>query len=375
MSTELNSLNSIKQKLSLIPYSIVLLITITCVYGFLILYSAGGSSFYPWAYKQIIFFLLFLPVMLFIAIIDIRKIFNYSYIFYIGVVIMLLLVHFLGHTAMGAKRWFSLGFIKIQPSEPAKLAIILMLARYFHTLSLQEIGKIRYIIPAVIAVLLPAALIIKQPDLGTGLMTLIISGVIFFVAGIRLWKFIIVLITAGVMMPVAWNFMHDYQKKRIIMFLDPESDPLGAGYNIIQSKIAIGSGGFFGKGLFNGTQSQLEFLPEHQTDFIFPTLAEEMGFVGGFTLLVLYFLITYLSLSIALGCKSTFGRLIVVGITALFFFHVLINMSMVMGLLPVVGIPLPFMSYGGTMMGSMLIGFGLIFNVHVHQRTKISKDL
>jgi rod shape determining protein RodA len=159
------------------------------------------------------------------------------------------------------------------------------------------------------------------------------------------------------------------------MFLEPESDRLGAGYNIIQSKIAIGSGGFFGKGLFNGTQSQLEFLPEHQTDFIFSTLAEEMGFVGSFILLLLYFFITYLSLSIALGCKSTFGRLVVVGITSLFFFHVFINIGMVMGLLPAVGIPLPFMSYGGTMMGSMLIGFGLIFNVHVHQRVKISKDL
>jgi rod shape determining protein RodA len=288
---------------------------------------------------------------------------------------MLVLVHLLGHTAMGAKRWFSLGFIKIQPSEPAKIAIILMLARYFHALSLKEIGQIKYVIPAVIAVLIPVGLIVKQPDLGTGLITLTVSGIIFFIAGIRLWKFVVVIITAGVSMPIIWNFLYDYQKKRILMFLEPESDRLGAGYNIIQSKIAIGSGGFFGKGLFNGTQSQLEFLPEHQTDFIFSTLAEEMGFVGSFILLLLYFFITYLSLSIALGCKSTFGRLVVVGITSLFFFHVFINIGMVMGLLPAVGIPLPFMSYGGTMMGSMLIGFGLIFNVHVHQRVKISKDL
>ncbi|MCC2646586.1 MAG: rodA [Rickettsiaceae bacterium] len=375
MSGDLNSINSIKAKLKHIPYSLVLLITITCLYGFLILYSAGGSSFYPWAYKQIIFFLIFLPIMFFIAVIDIRKIFNYSYIFYLWVVVMLVLVHLLGHTAMGAKRWFSLGFIKIQPSEPAKIAIILMLARYFHALSLKEIGQIKYVIPAVIAVLIPVGLIVKQPDLGTGLITLTVSGIIFFIAGIRLWKFVVVIITAGVSMPIIWNFLYDYQKKRILMFLEPESDRLGAGYNIIQSKIAIGSGGFFGKGLFNGTQSQLEFLPEHQTDFIFSTLAEEMGFVGSFILLLLYFFITYLSLSIALGCKSTFGRLVVVGITSLFFFHVFINIGMVMGLLPAVGIPLPFMSYGGTMMGSMLIGFGLIFNVHVHQRVKISKDL
>jgi rod shape determining protein RodA len=375
MSGDFNSINSIKTKLLHIPFSLVFLITITCIYGFVILYSAGGSSFYPWAYKQIIFFLIFLPVMLLIAVIDIRKIFNYSYIFYLWVVVMLVLVHLLGHTAMGAKRWFSLGFIKIQPSEPAKIAIVLMLARYFHTLSLKQIGQIKYIIPALIAVIIPVGLIVKQPDLGTGLITLTVSGIIFFIAGIRLWKFAVVIITAGISMPIIWNFLYDYQKKRILMFLEPESDRLGAGYNIIQSKIAIGSGGFWGKGLFNGTQSQLEFLPEHQTDFIFSTLAEEMGFVGSFVLLLLYFFITYLSLSIALGSKSTFGRLVVVGVTSLFFFHVFINIGMVMGLLPAVGIPLPFMSYGGTMMGSMLIGFGLIFNVHVHQRIKISKDL
>jgi rod shape determining protein RodA len=358
-------------KLQKIPYGLVALIFLSCCYNFIILYSASNCSFYPWCYKQMVFFCIFFPLMILIATIDLRFIFSTSYLFYFLVLFLLLLVELFGYKAMGAKRWINLGILRIQPAELAKLAIVMMIARYFHFIRFSELGRILNIILPVIGILIPALLIIKQPDLGTGMVIIFVSMVTLFAAGVRVWKFIFAFCLSAVSAPIIWNFLHDYQKKRILTFLDPESDPLGASYNIIQSKIAIGSGGFWGKGFGLGTQTKLNFLPEHQTDFIFATLAEEFGFLGGMSLCALYFVIIYLCLSIAVNARSTYSRLLVTGIISIFFFHIFINIGMVMGLLPVVGIPLPLMSYGGTMMGSILIGFGLIMNVHVHHKMNL----
>lgn len=340
-------------------------------FGFVILWSASGGHLEPWAKKQIINFCLFFPFSILLSMIDIRIIYKFSYIFYFGVLLLLIGVELFGVTAMGGKRWIDLGITRLQPSEPAKLAIVLMLAKYFHNLNLNEILKTSKILPPIFAVLVPVILIIKQPDLGTGIINLVVAVSIFFIAGVQIWKFAAVGASILVLLPIAWRVMYEYQRLRVLVFLDPMKDPLGAGYNIIQSKIAIGSGGLFGKGLTHGTQSHLDFLPEHQTDFIFSTLAEELGFTGCFSLLTLYTAMILICLTIVVNCRSLFGKYMVVGITSILFSHVFINIAMVMGILPAVGVPLPFISYGGTMMASMLIGMGLIMNASVHRNVNI----
>jgi rod shape determining protein RodA len=359
------------EKIKKIPITLMLLISLICSIGFVVLYSASGGNIQPWAYKQILICLIFLPIVIIIAIIDIKFIFQLSYIVYFWVVILLISVELFGSISMGAKRWIDLGFIRLQPSEPTKLAIVLMLARYFHQLQTEDFGKFYKILLPLIGVIFPALLIIKEPDLGTGVIIIIIASAIFLAAGFKVRNFIIIGVIVVSCIPVIWQVMHDYQKKRVMVFLNPEQDPLGAGYNIIQSKIAIGSGGLLGKGLIQGTQSHLEFLPEHQTDFIFATFAEEFGFVGSLLLLALYAFVIIISLMIAVNCRAMFSKLMVIGITAILFSHVFINIAMVMGLLPVVGVPLPFISYGGTMMVSMLIGFGLIMNAQIHQHSNV----
>ncbi len=354
-----------------LPKTLMFLVVLCSLYGFLILYSAGGNNIEPFGYKQMINFAIFFPIMLIIAYSDIRIIYKYSYIFYAITLLLLVAVELFGHTAMGATRWLRIGGIKIQPSEPAKIAVILFLSRYFHNITSDQIKRIIYLIPPILAVLIPAALIIKQPDLGTGIVVLMISGILFFISGVRVWKFVAVFAIIAALSPVIWHKLHDYQKKRVEVFLNPDKDPLGSGYNIIQSKIAIGSGGFFGKGLGQGTQSHLSFLPEHQTDFIFACLSEDLGFVGAAFLIILYAMIIYLCLSISINCKSLFGKFLAVGIISIFFSHALINIAMVSGIMPVVGIPLPLISYGGTMMGSILIGFGVIMNIHMNQQIKL----
>ncbi len=367
--------HSIKEKflikLHKIPISVPFFITIICIYGFIVLYSAAGGKLEPWAYRQIIIFCIFMPLSLIISLIDTSIIYKFSYLFYFCVLLLLVTVTIAGKTVMGATRWIDLGLFHIQPSELAKIAIVLMLARYFHTIQNQNISSISNLVLPIIGVLIPVALMIKQPDLGTGIITVIVATIIFFAIGIRRLYFIIVGASCIISLPVIWSLLHDYQKKRVLIFLDPGGEPLGAGYNIIQSKIAIGSGGLFGKGLLNGTQSHLSFLPEYETDFIFSFLTEELGFVGGVILLTLYFMLIVSSLAVAINSKSTFKKLMVVGLTAIFFSHVFINIAMVMGIMPVVGVPLPFVSYGGTMMVTMLISFGLIMNAGVHQHSNI----
>lgn len=354
-------------KLKLIPISLALLVLIVSLFGIVILYSAGGMNMEPWAWKQTIHLIEFSLVALIIILIDPQIIHRYAYVIYIVVVISLIMVELFGYTAMGATRWIQLGPVRLQPSEVMKIAIVLMLARYYSDNTSKNINKLVYLLPPILAVLFPAALIIKQPDLGTGVMTLLVAATIFFLVGVSIYKFALVGLAGISVLPVIWTHLHDYQKKRILIFLNPEQDKLGAGYNIIQSKIAIGSGGLWGKGIGHGTQSHLDFLPEHQTDFIFATLAEEIGFAGCAALLLVYVLIIVRCSAIAIESRSIFGKLLVLGITSIFFWHVFINIAMVTGMVPVVGVPLPLISYGGTMMGSVIIGFGLIINIYVNK--------
>ena len=363
----------ISKKTSNLHLPLITLITLTCSYGLLVLYSAAGASIHPWVYKQLINIIVCMPLVALIAFLDIRTIYKSAWILYIIILLMLIGVEILGYTAKGGTRWIDLGIMRIQPSEPTKLVIVIMLARYFHGISEQNANKIQHLILPIIATLLPAAMIIKQPDLGTGMIILIIASFIFFAAGVGIKKFLIVFAGLCAFMPILWAFLREYQKKRILVFLNPELDPLGSGYNIVQSKISIGSGGLFGKGIGSGTQSQLHFLPEHQTDFIFASLSEDFGFLGGIILLTLYSLIIYVSIGIAINSKSVFGKLLAIGVISMFFSHIFINIGMVMGLVPVVGVPLPLISYGGTMMGSMLGGFALVMNVHINQSVVIEK--
>jgi len=253
------------------------------------------------------------------------------------------------------------------------VAVVLAAARYFHSLSNEDLKRVRFLIPPTIMVLLPAVLVLKQPDLGTTILLLLTGVALFFIAGVRLRMFALTALAAAAALPAGWHFLRDYQKNRIYTFLDPENDPLGAGYHILQSKIALGSGGLFGKGFLLGTQSHLSFLPEKQTDFIFTTLAEEFGFVGGFALLSLYAVIIGYGFVIALRCRSQFGRLLGLGVVTNFSLYVFINTAMVMGLIPVVGVPLPLISYGGTAILAVMFGFGLLLNVGVHRDVRLNR--
>jgi len=358
----------IAQKLEQLNWILISLIIILAFLGFLMLYSAAGGSFRPWLFRQLGFFCLFFPLMLIIAITDIKLWFKASYLFYIGALGLVIIVDIMGHNAMGATRWFRLGPLTIQPSEIMKVCTVFALARYFYSIEVENIGKIRYVIPPLLMVLIPAFFIFHQPDLGTATILVIVGISVLFLAGVRMWKFVSVGVVVLLAIPLMWSFaLHDYQKQRVLTFINPNNDPLGSGYNIIQSKIAIGSGGLLGKGLLNGTQGQLNFLPEKQTDFIFTMLSEELGFIGSVFTIMIYCAITFICSSIAVKTKHQFGRLLVLGIVSIFFTHMFINTAMVMGLIPVVGAPLPFVSYGGTIMASMMIGFGLVLNVDINR--------
>ena len=360
--------STLSQKLESLNWLMVCLILILIFIGFLMLYSAGGASFKPWLIRQVIFFTIFFPVMILIAIADIRIWYNLSYPIYAFGILLLLVVAISGYNAMGATRWFRIGGFNVQPSEIMKICTVIALSRYFYNLEIENIGKFRYLITPITLIALPAALIFQQPDLGTSLILITTGAIVMFLAGVRLWKFIVTGLSFLIMIPLAWIFLlYDYQKQRVLTFLNPDRDPLGAGYNIIQSKIAVGSGGFAGKGYLKGTQGQLNFLPEKQTDFIFTMLSEELGFLGSLTTIMIYLFISILGILISLRTKHQFGKLIAIGITSIFFLHMFINIAMTLGLIPVVGAPLPFISYGGTMMASMMIGFGFILNVDINR--------
>jgi rod shape determining protein RodA len=365
------------QKLWQVHWVFVFLLCITAAIGIATLYSAAGGagrgSFDPWASRQLVRFCAGLVLMLAIALVDIRIWLRYAYLFYLAGLALLVGVDIFGATGMGARRWIDLGVVTVQPSEAMKLALVLALARYFHGGSIEDVGRPMWLVTPVLMVAAPAALVLRQPDLGTALMLMIVGAAVFFVAGVRWWKFAAVFAAVLAAVPVIWQFLLPYQRRRVLIFFDPESDPLGAGYHIIQSKIALGSGAVFGKGFLRGTQSHLNFLPEKQTDFIFTMLAEEWGLVGGIVLVILYVLLLIYGFAIAAHSRNHFGRLLGIGVTTTFFLYVFINIAMVIGIIPVVGVPLPLISYGGSAMLTVLGGFGLLIGVWVHRDVTIGR--
>ncbi|CAO3432625.1 rod shape-determining protein RodA [Azospirillum doebereinerae] len=361
-------------KFRLINWGLVLLVATITAVGVALLYSAAGGHWKPWAQPQLVRAIPGFILMLGIAMIDVRHLMKSAYVIFFLVLCLLIAVELMGRIGMGAQRWIDLGFFQLQPSELMKPALTLALARYFHGITLDQIGRPLLLIPPLLLVFTPVAFVLMQPNLGTSLLLIMGSGAVFFAAGVRIWKFLLVIGGGVGAVPVAWEFLHDYQKQRVYTFLDPETDPLGAGYNILQSKIALGSGGLFGKGFMSGSQSQLMFLPEKHTDFIFVVLAEEFGMAGALALLALYLLLLIYGVVIALSCRSQFARLVAVGMTAQFFLYVFVNVSMVMGLIPVVGIPLPLVSYGGSAMLTLMIGVGLLLSMSVHREVRIPKS-
>ena len=364
---------SLWHKLQMVNWALVALITGVAGIGFLALYSAANGSMDPWASRQMMRFGVGFAGMFVIALINIRWWYKLSYPFYAIGILLLIVVEAMGNVGMGAQRWIDLGFIQLQPSELMKIAMVMALARYFHAATVEDMRSLRFLLTPFIMVVLPFSLVLLQPDLGTGLMLAMASAAVVFVAGAPLLYFGIALGCVAAMAPVAWFMMHDYQKQRVLTFLNPESDPLGAGYHITQSKIALGSGGIEGRGFLQGTQSHLNFLPEKQTDFIFTLWAEEWGLLGGLFLLILFGLIFLYGIWIAARCRHGYGRLLALGLIFNFSLYIFINVSMVMGLIPVVGAPLPLVSYGGTAMLAVLIGFGLIMSCSIHRDAKLPR--
>ena len=354
-------------KIFRINWLFLLLLCALAGVGYTALYSAAGGSPEPYATRHIVRFAIGLLVTICIALTDIRFIARLSWIAYAGGVGLLILVLKAGHVGKGAQRWLDIGGQQIQPSELMKLGLILALAAWFHRASWQKIGNPLFLLPPLAAVLVPVGLILKEPNLGTATITVMLGGAMFFAAGVRWWKFVLVLLPVPFAARYGYHLLHDYQRARIDTFLNPESDPLGAGYNIIQSKIALGSGGFWGKGYLLGTQGHLDFLPEKQTDFIFTMIGEEFGLAGAVAVMALLVLIIWSALLIGLRCKHQFGRLVAFGIACNFFFYCFVNIAMVMGVIPVGGVPLPLVSHGGSAMITMMVSFGVLMSVQVHR--------
>ncbi|MDO8901619.1 MAG: rod shape-determining protein RodA [Phenylobacterium sp.] len=341
--------------------------------GALMMFSVAGSSWEPWAAAHLFRFGFCFALMIALALFDIRVWFALAYPIYGFGLGLLVAVEFFGDTRMGATRWLDLGFMSFQPSEVMKVGIVLALARFYHGISAEDARLSWWLLVPAAMIAAPVLLVAHQPDLGTAMLIILTGGAIVVLAGLS-WRIIgAALVAFVVAVPIMVMFvMHEYQRKRVMTFLDPESDPSGSGYHILQSKIALGSGGFFGKGYGLGSQSQLNFLPEKHTDFIFATLAEEFGFLGCASVLALFAAVIFMALRTASVAHSHFGRLAAAGVTATFTFYVLINGAMVMGLAPVVGVPMPLLSYGGTVMLTVMIGFGLVQSVRVHRYTEVT---
>jgi len=366
------SIQNVFRKMSRFDWWLVLCLAAASAFGVVMLYSVAGGHFEPWAMKHIQRFIIGFMVLCTVAIIDIRWWLRVSFPLYIISLLLLILVELVGTTAMGAQRWLTLGPVQIQPSEFMKITLVLALAAYFQYTPPNKVSQFWRVCLALLMIGVPVALVVHQPDLGTAVLLLAGALGMMFASGIHWAYFVTGGVSATVALPFLWTFLHTYQKQRILTFFKPESDPLGAGYHIMQSKIALGSGGVSGKGLMNGTQSQLNFLPEKHTDFIFTTMGEELGLLGCLALLCVYFIILAIGLKISLKAKNRFGAMVAMGVCMTFFLYIFVNVAMVMGLLPVVGVPLPFVSYGGTAMMTLMFGFGLLMNVWVHRTVEIS---
>ncbi|MDX8354883.1 rod shape-determining protein RodA [Cognatiyoonia sp. IB215182] len=362
------------RKIWYLHWPIIMLLIAIASAGFLMLYSVAGGSTSPWVEPQMTRFALGMVLMMVVAMVPIWFWRNMAFVAYAGSIILLLGVEFFGEVRQGAQRWIDLRFMLLQPSELTKITLVMFLAAYYDWLPNKKTSHPLWVAIPVLFILAPVALVVNQPDLGTALLLLIGGATVMFLAGVH-WGYFATVIGSGVAAVFAvfqsrgtpWQLLQDYQYRRIDTFLDPANDPLGAGYHITQAKIALGSGGWTGRGYMQGTQSRLNFLPEKHTDFIFTTLAEEFGFVGAFALLVMYLLIVVFCIISALGNRDRFASLLTLGVAMTFFLFFAVNMAMVTGLAPVVGVPLPLVSYGGSAMLVLLVAFGLVQSAHVHR--------
>ncbi len=350
-----------------LPWVLLLSIAVLGTIGTLALYSASEGSWAPWAERQIVRAGIGMILLIFIAALPTQWLHKLSYWGLIAAIVMLLTLFFVG-TGEGATRWVVIGPFNFQPSEPAKLAVIMALSRYLSSQTPEETQSILSYIPAIFMIGLPFGLVLIQPDLGTSLMLLAGGLSVVFVSGMPRRYLVTAFLIGLATLPVLWMQLYDYQKARIMTFLNPEADTLGAGYQIIQSKIALGSGGFFGKGFLQGSQSQLNYLPEKQTDFVFTMIGEEFGFIGNLFILLVYFAVLFSITLTALRCQHRFGRLLCLGISFMVFLYIFVNVGMVTGILPVVGAPLPLISYGGTAMLTVFIALGLVVNIAIHNQ-------
>ncbi|MBZ0129415.1 MAG: rod shape-determining protein RodA [Rhodobacteraceae bacterium] len=362
------------RKVLYLNWALILLILAVVGIGLMMLYSVAGGHFDPWASAQAKRFAVGFVVMLGVAFVPIYFWRNIAGLAYVVSLLLLVAVELVGSVNMGAQRWINLGFIQLQPSELMKVTLVMALAAYYDWLDTGRLSRPAWVAVPLLLIAVPMALVLKQPDLGTALLLGLGGTAVMFLAGVSWIYFAVAIVSGGGLVTAVflsrgtgWQLLKDYQYRRIDTFLDPSSDPLGAGYHITQSKIALGSGGWGGRGFMQGTQSRLNFLPEKQTDFIFTTLAEEMGFIGGISLLSLYGLIILFCFASAIANKDRFGSLLTFGLATTFFLFFAVNMSMVMGLAPVVGVPLPLVSYGGTAMLVLLMAFGLIQSAHIHR--------
>ncbi|MEY4707401.1 MAG: hypothetical protein RJB58_1124 [Pseudomonadota bacterium] len=366
---------SFADKLLEINWGMVLLIALIGAAGIAMLYSVAGGQFHPWALRQMGHFVLGLTVLVMAAMIDIRVWMSLAYTAYAVALMLLVAVELVGHMGMGAQRWISIGPLELQPSELMKIALVLALARFLHGKSMEEVSKPLPLAIALAMIGIPAVLVFLQPNLGTTLIIIMDGCALLFLAGLSWWWIGPTLLGIAAAIPLAWQFvLHDYQKARVETFLDPAADALGKGWNITQAKIAIGSGGTAGKGFLEGTQSRLNFLPEKQTDFIWTSFCEEFGFVGALALLILFATVIFYGVQTAMSARSHFGRLVAMGVILNFFFYIMINGMMVMGLIPVVGIPMPLLSYGGSAMLTVMLGFGILMSVHIHRQVEIPRS-
>lgn len=352
-----------RARLRELPWGVLAAIVAIGGFGLVVLYSAAGGSFQPWALKQGIRFGVLLLAMLALSRVPVRLWLRWAYPLYGAVLVGLVAVEALGAIGGGSRRWLNLGVIDLQPSEFMKLAIVLALARFYHFVPRQFTSRPAALVPPLLMIAMPAALVMLQPDLGTALAIAFGGVMMMFLAGVSLWLFAGAGAAAAAALPVVWSLMHAYQKKRVLIFMNPASDPLGAGYHITQSKIAIGSGGLVGKGFLHGTQSHLDYLPELHTDFIFATMAEEWGLAGGLFILVAFTIILSWAVGVALRAQAPFSRMAAMGLGITLFFYLAINLMMVTGLAPVVGIPLPLVSYGGSAMMTVLFLLGIVMSI------------
>jgi rod shape determining protein RodA len=356
------------EKLWRVHWPVLLTVCVLAGIGTATLYSVSGGSFQPWAERHTLRFLIMLGIVVAMATVRLDVWMKLAYPTYAVALAMLALVPFIGVEALGAKRWIGAGSISFQPSELMKLALVGALARYYLWLPPDDVGKVRYVLVPLVMISVPVLLTLQQPDLGSAALFVALGLSLMFLAGVPLRYFALGGLLAVAALPVIWSGMHDYQKRRVEVFLNPGMDPLGAGYHITQSKIALGAGGVTGKGFMQGTQSQLDFVPEKHTDFIASIIGEEWGFTGMLALIAIYAVLIMMMMIMAWRCENRFARLAIAGSAMTFFVYVFINLAMVTGLVPVVGIPLPLVSYGGTSMTTLMIGLGVAMSAYVHGR-------